>query len=146
MRRLLLAFAILAVGVALNGCAAVKVEVDDAHKGYVIYSNGKKVCDDSRNCYVPVARGDEMYLEAEKNGVVYGEVVIHRGDGGYSTQTVLHRGGCQGRCYGGWDATGHCCQGVAASGNRHHDYGIFPQKGHDTRDAARKRRESIPLG
>lgn len=92
MRRLLLAFAILAVGVALNGCAAVKVEVDDAHKGYVIYSNGKKVCDDSRNCYVPVARGDEMYLEAEKNGVVYGEVVIHRGDGGYSTQTVLHRG------------------------------------------------------
>ena len=33
-----------------------------------------------------------MYLEAEKNGVVYGEVVIHRGDGGYSTQTVLRRG------------------------------------------------------
>lgn len=92
MRRLLLAFAILAVGVALNGCAAVKVEVDDAHKGYAIYSNGEKVCDDSRNCYVPVARGDEMYLEAEKNGVVYGEVVIHRGDGGYSTQTVLRRG------------------------------------------------------
>ena len=43
MKRLLLTLAMLA------GCATVKVEVDDAREGYVIYSNGKKVCDDSRN-------------------------------------------------------------------------------------------------
>ncbi len=92
MKRLLLTLAMLAGSAALYGCATVKVEVDDAHEGYAIYSNGKKVCNDSRNCHVPVAGGDEMYLEAEKNGVVYGEAVIHRGDGGYSTQTILRRG------------------------------------------------------
>lgn len=92
MKRFLLILAMLAGSAALYGCATVKVEVDDAHEGYAIYSNGKKVCNDSRNCHVPVAGGDEMYLEAEKNGVVYGEAVIHRGDGGYRTQTLLHRG------------------------------------------------------
>ena len=92
MRRHLLAFAMLAGSAALYGCATVKVEVDDAREGYAIYSNGVKVCDDSRNCNVPVARGDVMYLEAAKNGVVYGEVEIHRGDGGYRTQTMLHKG------------------------------------------------------
>lgn len=92
MKRFLLTLAMLVGSAALYGCATVKVEVDDAHEGYAIYSNGKKVCNDSRNCHVPVAGGDEMYLEAEKNGVVYGEAVIHRGDGGYRTQTLLHRG------------------------------------------------------
>ena len=96
MRRLLLAFAMLAGSAALYGCATVKVEVDDAREGYAIYSNGVKVCDDSRNCNVPVARGDVMYLEAAKNGVVYGEVEILRGDGGYRTQTLLHRGTAEG--------------------------------------------------
>lgn len=92
MKRLLLTLAMLAGSAALYGCATVKVEVDDAREGYAIYCNGKKVCDDSRNCNVPVAGGDEMYFEAEKNGVVYGEAVIHRGDGGYSTQTILRKG------------------------------------------------------
>ena len=92
MMRLLLMLAMLAGSVALYGCATVMVEVDDAREGYAIYSNGKKVCNDSRNCNVPVAGGDVMYLEAEKNGVVYGEAVIHRGDGGYRTQTILRKG------------------------------------------------------
>ena len=92
MKRLLLTLAMLAGSAALYGCATVKVEVDDAREGYAIYCNGKKVCDDSRNCKAPVVGGDEMYFEAEKNGVVYGEAVIHRGDGGYSTQTILRRG------------------------------------------------------
>lgn len=96
MKRFLLTLAMLVGSAALYGCATVKVEVDDAHEGYAIYSNGKKVCNDSRNCHVPVAGGDEMYLEAEKNGVVYGEAVIHRGDGGYRTQTILHRGTAEG--------------------------------------------------
>ena len=96
MKRLLLILAMFAGCAALYGCATVKVEVDDAREGYAIYSNGKKVCDDSRNCRVPVAGGDEMYLEAEKNGVVYGEVEIHRGDGGYRTQTILHKGTAEG--------------------------------------------------
>lgn len=96
MKRLLLTLAMLAGSAALYGCATVKVEVDDAREGYAIYCNGKKVCDDSRNCNVPVAGGDEMYFEAEKNGVVYGEAVIHRGDGGYSTQTILRKGTTEG--------------------------------------------------
>lgn len=96
MRKLLLTLAVLAGSAALYGCATVKVEVDDSREGYAIYSNGKKVCNDSRNCNVPVASGDVMYLEAEKNGVVYGEVKIHRGDGGYRTQTLLHRGTAEG--------------------------------------------------
>ena len=90
MKKMLLAlFAACAV---LNGCATVKVEVDDSREGYAIYCNGKKVCDNSENCEVPVPSGDEMYLEAEKDGVVYGEAVIHRGDGGYTTQTLAPRG------------------------------------------------------
>ena len=96
MIRLFLTLAMLVGSAALYGCATVKVEVDDAREGYAIYSNGKKVCNDSKNCHVPVAGGDEMYLEAEKNGVVYGEAVIHRGDGGYRTQTLLHRGTAEG--------------------------------------------------
>ncbi|MBO6136224.1 MAG: hypothetical protein J6P30_06530 [Fibrobacter sp.] len=96
MKRFLLILAMLAGSAALYGCATVKVEVDDAREGYAIYCNGKKVCDDSRNCNVPVAGGDEMYFEAEKNGVVYGEAVIHRGDGGYSTQTILRKGTTEG--------------------------------------------------
>ena len=96
MKRLLLTLAMLAGSAALYGCATVKVEVDDSREGYAIYSNGKKVCDDSRNCNVPVDGGDEMYFEAEKNGIVYGEAVIHRGDGGYSTQTILRRGAAEG--------------------------------------------------
>ena len=96
MKRLLLTLVMLAGSVALYGCATVKVEVDDAREGYAIYSNGKKVCNDSRNCNVRVPYGDVMHLEAEKNGVVYGEVEIHRGDGGYRTQTLLHRGTAEG--------------------------------------------------
>lgn len=96
MKRFLLTLAMLVGSAALYGCATVKVEVDDAREGYAIYCNGKKVCNDSKNCHVPVAGGDEMYLEAEKNGVVYGEAVIHRGDGGYRTQTLLHRGTAEG--------------------------------------------------
>ena len=91
-----MAVAMLACGAVLSGCATVKVEVDDSREGYAIYSNGKKVCDDSRDCNVPVAGGDVMYLEAAKNGVVYGEAVIHRGDGGYRTQTILRRGTTEG--------------------------------------------------
>ena len=92
MKKILLVAACGVVPAILAGCATVKVEVDDSREGYAIYSNGKKVCDDSRDCNVPVAGGDEMYFEAEKNGIVYGEAVIHRGDGGYSTQTILRRG------------------------------------------------------
>ena len=92
MKKIFLVAACGVVPAMLAGCATVKVEVDDSREGYAIYCNGKKVCDDSRNCNAPVAKGDEMYLEAEKNGVVYGEAVIHRGDGGYSTQTILRRG------------------------------------------------------
>ena len=92
MKKILLVMACGVVPAVLAGGATVKVEVDDSREGYAIYCNGKKVCDDSRNCNVPVARGDVMYLEAEKNGVVYGEVEIHRGDGGYRTQTMLHKG------------------------------------------------------
>ena len=92
MTRLLMVLAMLAGSAALYGCATVKVEVDDSREGYAIYSNGKKVCNDSRNCKVPVAGGDVMLLEAEKNGVVYGEITIHRGEGGYRTQTILRRG------------------------------------------------------
>lgn len=88
----LFAFAMLACCAVLNGCATVKVEVDDSREGYAIYCNGKKVCENSENCNVRVPHGDEMYLEAEKDGVVYGEAVIHRGDGGYTTQTLAPRG------------------------------------------------------
>ena len=89
MKKILLVAACCFMPAILAGCATVKVEVDDAREGYAIYSNGKKVCNDSKNCHVPVAGGDEMYLEAEKNGVVYGEAVIHRGDGGYRTRLML---------------------------------------------------------
>ena len=96
MKKILLVAAYGVVPAILAGCATVKVEVDDSREGYAIYSNGKKVCDDSRNCNVPVDGGDVMYLEAAKNGIVYGEAVIHRGDGGYSTQTILRRGAAEG--------------------------------------------------
>lgn len=96
MKKILLVMACGVVPAVLAGGATVKVEVDDSREGYAIYCNGKKVCDDSRNCNVPVAGGDEMYFEAEKNGVVYGEAVIHRGDGGYSTQTILRKGTAEG--------------------------------------------------
>lgn len=92
MKKILLVAACGVVPAILAGCATVKVEVEDSREGYAIYSNGKKVCDDSRNCKVPVAGGDVMLLEAEKNGVVYGEITIHRGEGGYRTQTILRRG------------------------------------------------------
>lgn len=96
MKKILLVMACGVVPAVLAGGATVKVEVDDSREGYAIYCNGKKVCDDSRNCNVPVAGGDEMYFEAEKNGVVYGEAVIHRGDGGYRTQTILRKGTAEG--------------------------------------------------
>lgn len=92
MKKVLLAAALSVAPAMLAGCATVKVEVDDSREGYAIYCNGKKVCDNSENCNVPVPFGDEMYLEAEKDGVVYGEAVIRRGDGGYSTQTLAPRG------------------------------------------------------
>lgn len=96
MKKILLVMACGVVPAVLAGGATVKVEVDDSREGYAIYCNGKKVCDDSRNCNAPVTGGDEMYFEAEKNGVVYGEAVIHRGDGGYRTQTILRRGTAEG--------------------------------------------------
>lgn len=95
MKKILLVLALSVAPAMFAGCATVKVEVDDSREGYAIYSNGKKVCDDSKECRVPVSSGDEMYLEAEKNGVVYGEAVIHRGDGGYRTQTILRRGSAE---------------------------------------------------
>ena len=96
MNKILLVMACGDVTAVLAAGATVKVEVDDAREGYAIYCNGKKVCDDSRNCKAPVAGGDEMYFEAEKNGIVYGEAVIHRGDGGYRTQTILRKGSAEG--------------------------------------------------
>ena len=92
MKKFLLVAVLSVAAAMLAACATVKVEVDDSREGYAIYCNGKKVCDDSKECRVPVPSGDEMYLEAEKDGVVYGEAVIHRGDGGYSTQTLAPRG------------------------------------------------------
>lgn len=92
MKKFLLVAVLSVAAAMLAACATVKVEVDDSREGYAIYCNGKKVCENSENCNVRVPHGDEMYLEAEKDGVVYGEAVIHRGDGGYTTQTLAPRG------------------------------------------------------
>jgi hypothetical protein len=63
----------------LVGCAAhVNVRVSDGSGDYSIYRNGELMCESSEACSVEVSAAKSMYLEAKKDGVVYGSTYIQR--------------------------------------------------------------------
>ncbi len=63
----------------LVGCASyVNVSVSDGGGDYSIYRNGELVCSSSDACTVESTAESGMYLEAKKDGVVYGSAYAHR--------------------------------------------------------------------
>ena len=63
----------------LVGCAAhVNVRVSDGSGDYSIYRNGELMCESSEACSVEVSAAKSMYLEAKKDGVVYGSTYTRR--------------------------------------------------------------------
>lgn len=63
----------------LVGCASyVNVSVSDGAGDYSIYRNGELVCASSDACVIESSAKSEMYLEAKKDGVVYGSTYTFR--------------------------------------------------------------------
>jgi len=63
----------------LVGCASyVKVSVSDGAGDYSIYRNGELVCSASDTCTIETTAENGMYLEAKKDGVVYGSTYTQR--------------------------------------------------------------------
>ena len=69
---------LLALSLPLVGCMGMKVRVSDGRADYSIYKNGSLACSRSDNCEVYVSGGDVMYLDARRNNVVYGGMVVYR--------------------------------------------------------------------
>ena len=63
----------------LVGCAAhVNVRVSDGSGDYSIYRNGELMCESSEACSIEASAAKSMFLEAKKDGVVYGSVYTRR--------------------------------------------------------------------
>ena len=63
----------------LVGCASlVNVRVSDGSGDYSIYRNGELMCESSEACSVEASAAKSMYLEAKKDGVVYGSTYTRR--------------------------------------------------------------------
>ena len=63
----------------LVGCATnVNVRVSDGGGDYSIYRNGELMCASSENCTIEGTAESKMYLEAKKDGVVYGSTYTYR--------------------------------------------------------------------
>jgi len=65
--------------VMLVGCSSSWVTVP-GNESYDIYRNGKLVCKSTNACRVHGSSGKEMLLEARKDSVVYGHLLIARQD------------------------------------------------------------------
>jgi hypothetical protein len=60
---------------ALAGCSSSWVSVSD-NKEYSFYQNGKLVCESTNSCEIGRSSGKEMVLEARKDDIVYGHIVV----------------------------------------------------------------------
>ncbi len=63
----------------LTACSTgIKIRISDNTDDYAIYRNGKLACLSSANCVIKGSVKDEIYLDARKNGIVYGSTVVRK--------------------------------------------------------------------
>jgi len=69
----------LLLAVMLVGCSSSWVTVSN-NENYDYYRNGERVCESSVSCKIHASSGKEMLLEARKDDIVYGHLLVARPD------------------------------------------------------------------
>ena len=82
----------LLLTVLLVGCSSSWISVP-GNERYDIYRNGELVCKSTNRCKVRASGGKEMLLEARKDSIVYGHLLVARQDskhGSGALSTTYH--------------------------------------------------------
>ena len=95
MFRYVVSVLVFAISLLFVGCASsyeMWVSVSDGKGDYSIYCDGEQVCLTSDNCRIKSSTSeDTIYLEARKNEVVYGSLLVNRGESTYHFSAGLLR-------------------------------------------------------
>ncbi|MBR6123524.1 hypothetical protein IKQ19_08035 [Candidatus Saccharibacteria bacterium] len=90
MMKKVIALLLMAV---LVGCSSSSWVSVSGNEGYDIYRNGELVCKSTVACRVKSTHGKEMLLEARKDSIVYGHLLVARQDskhGSGALSTTYH--------------------------------------------------------
>ena len=81
-------FVALLLAFLLVGCSSSWVTVSN-HGNYDYYRNGELVCESTASCKIRASSGKEMLLEARKDDVVYGHLLVAREDSKHGERAYI---------------------------------------------------------
>lgn len=77
----------LLLAMTLLGCTSRSWVTASDNEKYAFYQNGELVCESTNSCSIRGSSGKEMLLEARKDDIVYGHLLVARQDSKHGSAT-----------------------------------------------------------